>query len=770
MDLSFINERTFQTARRCHICNQYFQDNQKRVRDHCHLTGKFRGAAHNHCNLNYKNAAFIPVVFHNFTGYDSHFIITEIATNSEFEGKISVLAENKERYISFTKEVANSRISFRFIDSFRFMPTSLDKLAYYLPQLDIVQREFQKDNYTLEEINLLKRKGVFPYEYIENLDRLTETELPSIEKFHSQLTDSDIPTEEYKHAQNVWNIFGSIWKKIDLGMYSDLYLKTDVLLLADIFENFRSTCKNAYDLDPAHYYTTPGLTWDAMLKYTNMKLELLTDIDMVLFIQKGIRGGISQCCNRFSKANNKYMGEEFNKDEPNKFLMYYDVNNLYGWAMTQSLPFEGFKWVSNVDMSNFFNISDDSDVGYILEVDLEYPQELHDEHKDLPLCPEHTKPPGSKQKKLLTTLYDKERYVIHYRALKQALKYGLKLKKIYRALEFKQKQWLKPYVDLNTEKRKQAKNEFEKLFYKLMINAVYGKTMEDERKRKDVKLINQWGGRYGAEARIAQPNFHSSSIFHENLAAIQLSQTTISIKKPIYIGLCVLDLSKTLVYDFHYGYMKQRIGEKCKLLYTDTDSLIYEIQDVDMYEIMKVDIDKFDTSDYPADNQFGMPLANKKVLGVMKDECNAAIMREYIGLRSKLYSIEIINKDPLKKAKGVKKHTVKNTITHSDYRRCLNEMEIIKRTQCNIRSKLHQVLTEREEKTALSPHDDKRCIFYNNPDTLPWGHYKTLEIAEMKERVEQLRRKRYREEDEVIEQNSNMKRFRFEENNSRGQH
>lgn len=211
------------------------------------------------------------------------------------------------------------------------------------------------------------------------------------------------------------------------------------------------------------------------------------------------------------------MSEEFNENEMSKLSMYFDFNNLYGWATMQSLPYGGFKWVSRkVNDLDFFNILDHNEVGCILEVDLEvdleYPKELHDTHKDLPLCSEHSSPPGSKQKKLLTTLYDREHYVIHYRILKQALRHGLELKKIHRALEFKQSPWLKTYVYLNTLKRTQARNEFEKLFYKLVINSVYGKTLEDERKRKDVKLINQWGGRYGSEARIAQPNFHSSPI------------------------------------------------------------------------------------------------------------------------------------------------------------------------------------------------------------------------------------------------------------------
>ncbi|XP_016843293.2 uncharacterized protein LOC107981605 [Nasonia vitripennis] len=181
---------------------------------------------------------------------------------------------------------------------------------------------------------------MFPYDHIKSFDYLNEISLPDKESFYSSLYDSGISDEDYKHAQTVWNAFNIE----TLGQYSDLFLKTDVLLLANVFEDFRSKCLHTYELDPAHYYITPGFTWDAILKYTGIKLQLLTDIDMLLlFVERGIRGGISQCCNRYAKANNRYMESGYDEDEESKYLMYYDVNNLYGWAMTQSLPCDGFK-------------------------------------------------------------------------------------------------------------------------------------------------------------------------------------------------------------------------------------------------------------------------------------------------------------------------------------------------------------------------------------------------------------------------------------------
>ncbi|XP_031777427.1 uncharacterized protein LOC107981297 [Nasonia vitripennis] len=722
MRLTDLEELSFRGSTVCHICRKPIKNDELAVRDHCHLTGRFRGAAHNSCNLNYKDSRFVPVIFHNLN-YDTHFILKEIATSTIMTGRVSLIPHNKEKYISFTKFIDDCDISFRFIDSWRFLPSSLEKLASYLETVPIAVNEFKTDGFTDEQINLLRRKGVFPYDFVDGLDKLMTTKLPEKNEFYNKLTDSHIIDEDYHHAVTVWNMFTIR----TLGEYSDLYLKTDVLLLADVFESFRETSLKAYSLCPTHFYTTPGLTFSAALKMTKVELELLTDIDMLMFIEAGIRGGISQCCNRYAKANNPYMGSSYDKNQKTKTLLYFDINNLYGWAMVQYLPVGKFKWIEYETNSNFFNAPPDSDTGYFAEVDLEYPEEIHDDHQDLPFCAEHRTPPGSKQKKLLTTLNDKKRYVIHYLALKQVLDNGLRLKKVHRILSFEQKPWLKPYVEFNTEKRKQAKNEFEKLFYKLLINAVYGKCIERERSRVDVRLVNKFTGRYGAEARIAQPNFHSCAIFDENLVAIQLKRTSITIKKPIYVGLSILDMSKTLLYDFHYSYMKRRLGEKCKLLYTDTDSLIYEVDDVDMYKIMKEDLHKFDTSDYKENNQFGIPRVNKKVPGLMKDECNGKIMTEFIGLRSKMYSILIDGSETVKKAKGIKSSVVKKTITFEDYRKCLEEQIIVKREQCNIRSKLHIVHTEKQNKIALSPHDDKRYLLPHSTDTLPWGHYRIIE-------------------------------------------
>lgn len=597
------------------------------------------------------------------------------------------------------------------------MNSSLEKLAKNMNELKIVKKGFP--GVETEKMELLFRKQVYPYEYIDSRRKLFDKCLPPQEDFYSTLTGESISDADYAHAQKVWRAF-ECYNLLD---YTMLYMELDVLILADVFEEFCNKSMQAYKLDPAHYFTAPGLSFDAMLKYTQVELELLTDIDMVLFFESGIRGGISQCSNRYAKANNHYM-EHFNQDEQENYIMYFDLNNLYGYAMQQYLPKGDFRWLKNQELENFdvTKIEKDSSKGYVLEVDLEYPEDLHDKHKDLPFCPQHQKPPGSKEKKLLTTLDDKNKYVIHYMYLRQVLDSGLILKKIHRVLQFSQSPWLKSYIDLNSKLRQNATNEFEKNFYKLMNNSIYGKTMENVRKRKDVKLVNKWGGRYGAEAWISKPNFHSCSIFDENLVAIQLDKLQVLINKPIYVGMCILDISKIVFYEFHYNFMKTLLKDNCKLLYIDTDSGIYDIKHKDIYKIMRENINRFDTSDYPNPNRYNIPLANKKIPGLMKDECNGKIVTEFIGLRSKMYCIVVENVDFVKKAKGVKSNVVKKSISSEHYRECLFNLKEVHREQYNITSKFHEIFTEKFHKLALSPFDDKRFLIKGSTDTLPWGH------------------------------------------------
>ena len=732
------NEEEFQKADECHICNKKYTADDIRVRDHCHITGKYRGSAHQECNLQLRlnpDKIKIPVIFHNLRGYDSHFIMQEIGAivkDYEYTNKdgkkcqmnINAIPNNMEKYMAF---MLGNHLT--FLDSFQFMSSSLEKLVGNLPKESL---KYTSKMFKGTKFDLMIRKGVYPYDYMDSFDKFNSP-LPKKEEFYSILNNEHISDENYKHAQNVWNTFNLK----NMGEYHDLYLQSDILLLTDVFENFRKTCLEYYKLDPCHYFTSPGLSWDAMLKMTDIKLELMTDVDMFQFIEKGLRGGISYIANRYGKANNKYM-KDYKKDKPSKYIMYLDANNLYGWAMSQYLPTGGFKWlkqnkIDNLDLKKY---DKENKKGIILEVDLEYPEKLHDLHNDYPLAPEKVKVTDNMLSnyckkiadkynistglvyKLIPTLSKKEKYVLHYRNLQLYIDLGLKLTKIHRVLEFDQSPWLKQYIDYNTEKRKNAKNDFEKDFFKLMNNSVFGKTMENIRKRVDVRLVTD-------EKKLlkltSKPTYVSSKIFNENLVAVHKIKETLTLNRPAYVGMCILDLSKTLMYDFHYKYIKEKYGEKAKLLFTDTDSLTYEIEAKDVYKDFFKDKDKFDNSDYPEYSPFFYK-ENKKVIGKFKDEAAGIPIIEFVGLRSKMYSYIKDNQKGGKTAKGIKKNVIKNNIIHDDYKETLFNNKQMYHKMKTIRSENHQLGSYELNKVSLSCFDDKRYIHNNGIDSYAYGH------------------------------------------------
>ena len=813
-------KREYGECTKCHICMKEIRAADKKVRDHCHLTGEFRGAAHNSCNLLYRikpDNVKIPCVMHNLKGYDAHLILSAVKPR---HGKVECIPNTMEKYTSFTIGGVT------FIDSCQFMLSSLDQLvnnlsefpetkkyieSIYAPDAPQVETDVSRGNDSIysassenseqstdnphdcarsdnegdeddEEtidnllndyrqnpyqnpvldqtqnsdvqdlLELMTRKGVYPYEYMDSFEKFKETQLPPIEAFFSTLTGNDISNSDYEHAQNV---FDSL-EMTDLRDFHNMYLSTDVLLLADVFESFRDTCMKHYQLDPAHNYTAPGLSWQAALKMTNVKLELLTDIDQHLFIEAGIRGGVAVISHRFAKANLPTLPEQYDAEQPNQHLVYLDANNLYGYAMSQSLPTGDFKWLSeqSIDALNLNDVASDDCRGYIYECDIEYPVELHDAHCDYPLAPEryvvtpdmlsdhqldilerHERSNLNKQgiefigpikpstteslPKLVPNLYNKQKYIVHYRNLQLYTSLGLKITKVHRVLSFKQSPWLKSYIDFNTQQRAAARNNFEKDFFKLMNNSMFGKTMENLRNRRNVDLVVS---SKKMKKLAAQPRFKSFKIFHEHLAAVERSVTELVLNRPIYVGFCVLDLSKVLMYEFHYNYVKQRYpNDKSKLLFTDTDSLVYRIQTDNLYSDMLIDKHLFDFSGYPEDH-ICYSNENKKVIGKFKDELNGIPMEEFVGLKAKMYSV-LYGEQEMKKAKGVKKGVIKKCIKHSDYRNCLFSCGRMSHSMNMIRSEKHKLFTVKQNKSTLSAYDDKRYILEDGITTLPYGHY-----------------------------------------------
>ena len=371
----------------------------------------------------------------------------------------------------------------------------------------------------------------------------------------------------------------------------------------------------------------PGLAWLACLKKTNVELELLTDYDMVLMIEEGIRGGICHAMQRYAKSNNKYM-KDYDRKKKSFYIQYLDANNLYGKAMTEKLPVRGFRWMDDISKmdEDFVKGYNKNDIkGYILEVDVDYPNKLQNLHSDLPFLPERVV--INNTKKLVFNLNDKKNYVVHINVLKQALDHGLKLRKVHRVIEFDQEAWLKEYIDVNTELRKKATNDFEKDIFKLMNNAVFGKTMENVRKHRDIKLVKM---DKKSNKLVSESNFHTMKLTDNNLAIIEMRKVKVKMNKPIYLGLSILDISKITMYEFWYVYVKIKYEDRARLCYMDMDSFVVNIKTKDFYKDIAENLqERFDTSDYIYDRPLPIGV-NKKVIGLMKDELGGDIITEFV--------------------------------------------------------------------------------------------------------------------------------------------
>ena len=419
-----------------------------------------------------------------------------------------------------------------------------------------------------------------------------------------------------------------------------------------------------------------------------------------------------------AKTNNKYM-KNYNNNEESSYIQYLDANNLYGWAMSKKLPVNEFKWTDSDEINEEFikSYNENDNKGYILEVDVRYPKRLHELHSDLPFLAERMK--IDQCNKLVCNLFNKKIRHTPINSLKQALNHRLKLKKIHRIIEFNQQAWLKPYIDMNTELRKAAKNDFDKDLFKLMNNSVFGKTMENIRKHKDIKLVTTGKKR---SKLVSETNYHTINLISEDLSIIEMKKTNVKLNKPIYLGLSILEISKILMYEFWYDYMKPKYGIDIKLCYMDTDSFIMNIKTNYFYEDIANDVEnRFDTSNYEVNRPLPMG-KNKKIIGLMKDELGGKIITEFVTLRPKTYSFLTDDGKEDKKAKGTKKCIIKKIIKFNDYKKCLLNDEVIFKSQQRFISKKHDVYTENVNKITLSNNDDKIIISSNKITSYPYEY------------------------------------------------
>ena len=653
------DEEDFKNNNVCRFCEKIIESDK--VRDHCHLTGKYRGPAHSKCNINVtqKQSNFTPFIFHNFSNYDCHLFFKKLVDKKKDKVDFDIIPKTNEEYIAVTYGCI------RFIDSYRFLSSGLDSLVQTLVDnghktlkslkkeiiendeiMDIVnkiveddrtikdlKKDYPEEIKNLEEALLnymgendlkilrtgfpgkwkyLTKKLAYPYEYFNSIDDYQKP-VDNLEKkdFFSKLKNKCPDDEEIERTKEIIKIF-DIKNGEEL---TQIYLKSDVLLLACVFEKFIKVSINEFKINPLYCVSLPGYTWQCGLKYTGINLQTLQDKDMILLLENNIRGGISSV-----------MGDRYIKSDENKKILYIDANNLYGHSMSEPLPYDEIKFDKKVKLEDILNTPDDSDIGYFIEVDLNYPDNIKKRTKNLPFAPvnkktnpdnfndymKELKPDTYIQtSKLICDWSDKKNYLIHFRMLKFYFRQGMIVDKVHEITSFKQCRWLEKYINFNTQKRNQAVNDFERDFYKLLNNAFYGKTMENVRNRLKIKFVKKDDYReiIKQQSKLTFNGIHKS---YENCDSYTFKQNEVLMDKPIYLGFTVLEL---LMYETYYDklqpYFRQ---ENIQLHYMDTDSFILSVNTKDIIKDLKNLEEIFDFSNLDKTHEL-FSIKNKKVIG-----------------------------------------------------------------------------------------------------------------------------------------------------------
>ena len=770
--LSTEQELSFQTATKCWMCDGDFIDLNSKVRDHDHFIREhnYRGAAHKECNIQCYKPIHIPFFFHNMTGYDIHLFIKSLAINNP--KKIKVIGKTKEKY----KAVDYGCV--RFVDSLAFFVKSLDGVAksqsnkdfkillkeFLIPKLGINQL-FTQD-YLLNNINtsidqlinnvtdkdfteiftMCRGKGIYCYDYIDSFNRYQETTIPPIEQFDSILNIASISNEEYERAQKMWELFDCQ----NLGDYTDLYLKLDVFILADCFEKFITF----FPLNPCNYISAPSLSWDVLMYTSKETLDLIIDLDMFNMVKNNIRGGISSVMgNRRITAYNmkKDYQHLIDNGDPdtiikdiNQFnniikamkdpshILYIDATALYSGIMTCPMPYKDFKFITHTEdiMNEILSTSKDGENGYFIECDLKYPTSIHDKTKYFPFAPikrnikyeelspwQQAKNPKKKSssEKLICDQHDKDKYLVHYRLLQFYVNHGMEIMKVHNIISFKQKCWMKPFIENNIHKRAIAKSgndDFGIDIYKLLNNSVFGKTMENIDKYRDIRLLTSSDHDMKQYRKIiSKPTFKDAHKYSKDLIAVEVGNYVKTYNKPIYLGFSILDLSKLQMYETFYDVLLPHFGNRISINAMDTDSMFLHIKSEDIYK---------EIDDTPVLKQL---INTSGALFSYKDEKPVFPIEDAIFMRAKQYSLKCRNDKNEIKNKGIQKCVVKK-MTHINFIDCLESNIQSYQIVHSIRSdNIHNIYLQEQSKIALINYDDKRFILPDGETTLPFGHY-----------------------------------------------
>ena len=821
-------EEKYSDTEKCYICGKEFIDVQgrKKVHDHDHLTGRYIGAACEGCNINRRpDRQFIPLFFHNGKNYDTHILIKEI-TKRKYGCKFNGIAQNTQKFLSFKimkfleqtkedeesekKETERVMCDIKVLDSILFLLSSLNKLTevqkhkskwdirleteeFFHGYEDvfpitykwlrfIYNKVWQTKDVPLEQrlydpkITLALRKNAYPYKWFDSFEKfdLGIEELTKLfdEKKYECFTDN--VTEEFKTSfEEKVKVYHEVVQKFGFKTvreYAMLYVCMDTLQLADILQETRHVYRTVHKLDMFQFYGLPGYTWAAFqlhIRDSPHKPWLFKEgeMDMVCFVVRAIRGGCAGTMLRYSHANHKFM-DEYDKTKPSAYLLYLDANNLYGWSMSQDLPYGDFEWVPQEKLDKLF--SKPSGMRYFqkdflykelgkgkgayIMCDLEFPPEIHDKLNFYPLAPVSGCVPEEwisgyakkmhetagtqhdpKSRLLLQTLTPRKQYVVYYKNLKFYLKKGMKLTKVYKVLTFSEAPIMKSYIDKNTAQRNMAGSVAEKNQWKNANNSVYGKTFENQLNYSILKFVS---GVQGYNKAVRDPGFDGYAYFNDNLMLARMKNVSVNFNKPIYLGATITELAKLHMFEFYYDVLCEHFGyENIRLCMTDTDSVLVELKCENIYKEIKAIQEKYDcpidTSTMNPDmvQKYEILGRHNKEVGYFKPEAEPTVITEFVGLRPKVYSTkEQDNPEAHMRCKGTPKDSMAMYVRHESYLCCLfhNDLpeNIRQHVDINvIQSKDHHIYSVKSSKVSLSCNDSKRFIMQDNVHTLAFGHY-----------------------------------------------
>lgn len=640
------------------------------------------GSTHKECSDDNKNVAVI--YFHNFRGYDSHYVLKALM---DFCKITSIMGKSFEKYDLIVAEYDNFRFAFK--DTFNFLSTSIAKLVPLVKDWKYTPEEFRNN------------KGVFPYNWFDDFDKLYDTKLPDKELWHNDLTNVIMDnTEAVK-----------IWEEKDFKTfveYHDYYMMGDVYQICDIFEEFRRTCTENFNLDCVYFQGAPSYTWNLGLRKAEEMIKIIPDIKIYQDIQNNIRGGVSQVMHRYQKI----------EDPTKESILYLDVNSLYSKCMTYKLPTKYCGTYASLPSDWKSKWCTEGPYTALICVDLVYPEYLHDMHYPYPLAPHKY------NGRLCTTFVDKNNYLCHAELLNFYLEEGLIMTQFHYAYEFEQDYVLKDYVENNIKERQKTDSPALQTLYKLLNNSIYGKTCENKFKYRKYGVRETKKGERGKKNSFLKNTRNWLEINNKVLTEEKILE--VRLDKPIQIGFAVLEFAKREIYRFLFLVLKL-FGTKVRPLYTDTDSIMIHYQHPNPEEVLYnneeiralLDFDKV-----PTHWKIRTAGTNKQN-GLWSLECSDKII-EFVGLRAKTYCYRTDNDVTVLKNKGVTAAAVelesRKKLTIEHYKDAIFNDKEFYVSQVTIGSKKHDIITKHQVKLAISGNDEKRMILADKITSIPYGY------------------------------------------------